>query len=130
MRLTLSVELGYVAVDKIGGTLSFKGDGKSKVIKYHFNEEPKKNLEWGDQIDISFFDEHEESRIKGMYPDILESVPEKAICFWSLSNHLIYSLFMSYEGTPVKSVKKEKSGDVNDATFNLIFSSLPAPATS
>ena len=110
------------------GELFFEASDKKMTVQYFFGEgQPKKSLDIGDELNITFKIKDEEFSIKGIFPEVLNLVSERAQCLWALAHTIIYSnVFMinaSTEGesTDIRSVSQDMSGGVGEDTVKVLF---------
>lgn len=114
--------------DKIQGNLFFTSGEKNITVKYIFNENPKKSLERGDNLNLSFYFKEAEHLVKGTYPQVLENISRQSLCAWSLSRDKIYEHIFFFMNTNIGDEKlypieysREISGNVSDEVIQSLF---------
>lgn len=111
--------------EHIEGQLDFQAGEHRKSIQYFFVTAPTQSLSHGDELAITFVDGQDVLSISGRYPDVLQTIPHRTLCIWSLTRELIYenvfALFGMADCDEVYEMSQEMSGEVDEATLLLVF---------
>lgn len=126
--MELAVKVTTSQDPNFNGKLHFKTKKKKITVDYSFPEGyPKKSLENGDEIDLTFQVGDTVMPVKGRYPKIFSLVSERVQCIWALTADMIYGNIFAIlagtegEDTDIKSISREISGEVNDYSIELLF---------
>lgn len=114
--------------DNFHGTLLFEAPEKKLSVEYFFaNNEPRKSLAPGDNVNLTFRIGEESLPVIGKFPQALAEAPVRAQCIWVLAANLIYGnvfyILASTEGkdTDIRSISQDMAGEINEDAARVLF---------